>query len=66
MNTREERKKELYTRLEQLDTLLGKHIEPHPADAPQIVGEAQLQYVADRREEREFILKELDELNKAS
>lgn len=66
MSTNEDRKRDLHIRLEQLDALLAQHIAPHSADDPRIVGLDEMQYFSDRREEREFILKELEKLNKTA
>ena len=60
----EDRKRELHIRLEQLDALLAQHIAPRFANDPQLSGPAEMEYFSDIRKEREFVLKELEELNR--
>jgi hypothetical protein len=62
MDTKEERQEEIHKRVEELDALLAKYIAPTPADNPRNVSQAQMDYFADRREERRLLLEELDRL----
>jgi len=65
MDTKEERILELHQRIEALDVILAKHVQPTPADDPQTVSTGELEYFSDRREERRLLLEELDRLLKS-
>ena len=62
MDVKEERISEIYKRVEALEAMLAKHIAPTPADDPQTISTAEMEYFSDRREERRLLLEELDRL----
>ena len=62
MTETEERIGEINRRVEELDKLLAKDIAPTSANAPRTQSAEELQYFADRREERQFLLAELEEI----
>jgi hypothetical protein len=63
--TKEDRSKEISSRIDELDALLAKVIEPSPADNPRTIDEAEMNYFSDRREERRFLMEELNNLLKS-
>jgi hypothetical protein len=65
MDVKEERITEIHQRVEQLDALLAKHVQGSPADDPQIISAAMLEFFSDRRDERRLLLEELDRLLKS-
>jgi len=65
MDVKEERVSEIYKRVEALEVILAKHIAPTPADDPQTISTAEMEYFSDRREERRLLLEELDHLLKS-
>ncbi len=58
-----ERIKEIHRRVEELDALLAKYVEPTPADDPRTLTTAEMEYFSDTREERRLLLEELNSLN---
>jgi hypothetical protein len=59
---KEERINHIHQRVEELDRLLARFVQPEPADNPRTVNAAELDYFADRREERRLLLEELEGL----
>lgn len=61
----EERIREIDNRVEELDALIGKNIQntiANDVNSPSVVSESELQYWADRREERRLLLQERQRL----
>jgi hypothetical protein len=64
----ENRVREIDRRLQELDELLAKYIEPTMAydmNNPHLMGESELQFWTDRRREREMLLALRDRLTKS-
>lgn len=59
---KEQRINQINQRLDELDRLLAKQVQPSSADHPRTVSAAELDYWADRREERRLLQEELDQL----
>ena len=59
---KEERINQIQCRVDELDRFLARYVQPAPADNPQTVNSAEVDYWPDRREERRLLLEELEEL----
>jgi hypothetical protein len=57
---KEERITHIQNRVDELDGLLARYVQPAPADNPQTVSSAEMDYWSDRREERRLLLEELE------
>jgi hypothetical protein len=64
MSETDERIAEIHRRVEELDKLLAKNIAYTSADNPSTESFEAMQYFDDRREERQLLLAELEELLK--
>jgi hypothetical protein len=62
MSETEERMAEIHRRVEELDKLLAKNVVPTSASDPRTQSAEEMQYFADRREERQSLITELEEL----
>jgi hypothetical protein len=59
---KEERINQIQSRVDELDRLLARYVQPAPADNPQTVSSAEMDYWSDRREERRLLLEDLEKL----